>query len=430
MRDEANSGTASDANTIDSKSQRQGSALAETNSWTSGITIPKLYKSRRQDSVPAEFSSEANSPMNTILSPPRRRKVRATSVETYSETMPSMSATHRSSRQPAKKPAGLISGATPDANTIPVQPQHQEATPGDSLHSREATQQLCLRLAELQKVRIFCIVSQSRIDRSMESALARCLGYDSNSEETDRKAVFKAAGDVRRAVEAGKECPVWFLSDDPRHHMLSMFVPLIPISAQSREVWDANRLNVEKEMRKLAVTLPICEWVKTHAKGVGELGLARLIGEAPLIGVYATHQRLWKRMGLAVIGEERQQRKGNAEEALIHGYAPRRRAEVWSVCSDTMFRQQWRGAGGDPEAVGAPIGAYGEVYRSRKEYTVQKIAETEALTFSDKRKWTKKRCDSDARRIMSKEFLRDLWRVWHGMDALHPALWAEKKIAA
>jgi hypothetical protein len=182
----------------------------------------------------------------------------------------------------------------------------------------------------------------------------------------------------------------------------------------------------ETEMRRLVSTLPAYAWSKDSARGVGDLGLARIIGCAPLIGIYATPFKLWKRMGVAVMDGERQQRKSDRDEALMHGYAPRRRAELWSVCSDTMFRHQWRGAADeDVDIAGRPIGAYGYVYQQRKLHTLPRIAATEALPFSDKDKWTRSRCDKDARRVMSKEFLRDLWSAWHGLETRWPARWAE-----
>lgn len=333
-------------------------------------------------------------------------------------------------------------------DAVSASPQRQEAISGvDAIPKQppaDPSVQACLRLSELQRVRMFCITSQSRCDRSMGSALARCLGYDVSGEEAARKAVFKQAasirtstekafneslkktGDFERAVlDAVASIQLGFQSDDPRLLSLTDFLPIIPLSASSRSIWDRHREGTEKKMRHIASSLPVFEWVKTNAKGVGDLGLARLIGEAPLIYLYATHERLWKRLGLAVVGEERQQRKGTAEEAMLHGFSPRRRAEAWSVLSDTMFRQQWRGTDPDnPESGGMPIGPYGEVYRARKAHTLPRISETDSLPFTDRRKWTKKRCDNDARRVMGKEFLRDLWRVWHGKEARHPSRFA------
>jgi hypothetical protein len=329
--------------------------------------------------------------------------------------------------------AELVSGAKHVATTKAGSPRRREADGNEDATTWPPPadlEQTCLRLAELQKVRTFCIVSQSRIDRSMQSAIARCLGYDSDAEETDRKAVFKRAGAIIKAVEAGEPYDRLPLGD-PRSTILWSFLPLIPISAQSRIIWDEKRETAEQEMRRLAATLPVHAWVKENAKGVGELGLARIVGEAPLIGTYKTHEKLWKRLGLAVIAGERQQRKGDPTEALLHGYSPRRRAEAWSVCSDSMFRQQWRGgqSSDDADTVGYPIGPYGAVYQARKAYTLSRIAETEELVFTDRRKWTRKRCDSDARRVMSKEFLRDLWRVWHDLEARHPQRFTQQAAA-
>ncbi len=220
---------------------------------------------------------------------------------------------------------------------------------------------------------------------------------------------------------------------DPRQETLDSFLPLIPLNAASREPWDEARTNAENEMRRLAKQLPVFAWVQANAKGVGELGLARIVGEAPLIGRYVTHERLWKRMGVAVVGGDRQQRRTDRNEALLHGFAPTRRAELWSVGSDTLFRGQWRGAKESEDGevtAGYPIGPYGAVYARRKAYTLPRIEATDDLDFKDRNKWTKKRCDNDARRVMSKEFLRDLWRVWHDLEPRHPARWAEQQSAA
>jgi hypothetical protein len=295
---------------------------------------------------------------------------------------------------------------------------------------------ICLKLADLQKIRRFCIISQSRCDRSMQAAIASCIGNDAldGTPEPDRKSIFRRAATIMAAVEAGKPFDPPLPPGDPRQERLDSFLPLIKLSAASREVWDDKREQTEKDMRVLAKQLPVWPWVQENAKGVGDLGLARLVGEAPLIGQYVTHERLWKRFGVAVVGGERQQRRTDKVEALLHGFAPARRAELWSVGSDTLLRAQWRGAKEDPNTGemldGTPIGPYGKVYRDRRAHTLPRIAETEALEYKNREKWTPKRCDSDARRVMSKEFLRDLWHIWRGLDARHPPRWAAEQAEA
>jgi hypothetical protein len=369
-----------------------------------------------------------NTPLHHADQPSANLSVASEAVEAV--TTGSIAPRRRKSSQAIRKPNATQGapgrrkrGAPPTANT------EAEAPPAEPV---DPVRQTCLRLALLARARRFCIVSQSRADRAMQAEIAHCLGYDPTAEEADRKRVFKWAGQIIAAVEAGKpyDAPP---PGDPRSEMLAEFLPFIPISAASRSVWDQRRETIETEMRRLAMTLPVWEWVRVNAKGVGELGLGRIVGEAPMIGLYATHERLWKRMGVAVIAGERQAKRTNVDEALLHGYAPYRRAELWSVCSDVMLRQQWRRAGNDPDdldAFGVPIGPYGAVYGRRKALTLMRVVETDALPFTDRAKWTRKRCDADARRVMSKEFLRDLWRVWHGKDARHPARFAADRQAA
>jgi hypothetical protein len=319
------------------------------------------------------------------------------------------------------------SRAVPLKHTGEVSPEPQGAGERENAASTtppaDPTAETCWRLNELQKVRRFCIQSQQRNDRSMDSALARSLGYDPKADQATRKKIFALAGRIREAVEKGESVLrlVPFPLDDPRMESLNNFLPLIPISAYSRSAWDEQRELVEQEMKRIVVTLPVWPFVKEQGKGVGELGLARIVGEAPRIYQYETPYKLWKRLGLAVIDGERQNRRSSKEDALIHGYNPSRRAEAWSVLSDVMLRAQWRGAKkDDPDSEGYPIGPYGAVYGRRKALTLQRIEPNEHLPFGHPDRWHKKRCDDDARRVMAKEFLRDLWLVWHGHEPRHP----------
>ncbi len=267
-------------------------------------------------------------------------------------------------------------------------------------------------IVELQKQRVFCIKSQSRSDRSCESFIARSLGYRSDLPEKERKAIFARAASMRRAVEKGRH--EWHEShrvtaldadgdgqlvpDNHTSSATSVCTPIILNSAMARKAWDNHRAQVEKQMIRLARTLPVHEW-QTNVAGFGDLGLAIIVGEAGDIGSYATKERVWKRLGLAVIEGERQQRKSNAEQAAAHGYNPRRRAEIWTI-SDSMFKHQWRGA--KEENPAHAVGPYGNVYAKRK-------------THTETREWTDGHRDNDARRVMLKALVEDVWRVWRGL---------------
>lgn len=249
-------------------------------------------------------------------------------------------------------------------------------------------------LIALQRQRTFCIVSQSRCDRSVESFIAKLMGFSAEADAKERKAVFAKASAFRKEVEkrgGGHRCTA-----NQSIAALSPAVPLILLSATSREGFDAHRTQVEKRMTKLAQTLPGYDFVKAIA-GFGDKGFAILIGETGDLSNYATKERVWKRLGLAVIEGERQGRRTNAEEAAKHGYSPKRRSEIWTL-ADSLFKHQWRGAKEDAPA--HPIGRYGEIYAARKAHT------------ETREDWTPAHRDNDARRVMTKALVEDLWKAW------------------
>ena len=274
------------------------------------------------------------------------------------------------------------------------------------------------RLASLQRQRKFCIASQSRLDRSVEALIASLIGVPHEggappgerlSASKERKAVFARASSIRRAVESDfaglseearqdKALAGYAVAaaGGPAAGRLAPAYPLILLSAASREGWDAHRANVERAMRKLARTLPAWPFASA-VLGFAELGLAIIAAEAGDLSNYATKERLWKRLGLAVIDGERQSRRKVASEAAAHGYSPGRRAEVWAI-ADSMFRHQWRsGKDGNP---GEAAGPYGAAYEARKAATAGREG------------WTPAHRDADARRVMAKRLVRDVWRAW------------------
>ena len=248
-------------------------------------------------------------------------------------------------------------------------------------------------LRDLQAQRRFCIKSISRCDRSIEAFIARTNGYSTDMDAKARKAAFARAAQFRREVEKDGGDQIADAADGRTRS--APVVHLILSSAASRYVWDQQRADVEREMEKLAKSLPVWPWVAA-VRGLGAKGLAIIVGEAGDLANYATHSRLWKRLGMAVIDGERQQRKAGIEAAAAHGFNPSRRAEVWTI-GDSLFRAQWRGAKEDVPA--HAIGPYGERYARRKAAT-------------EDRGWSLGHRDSDARRVMTKALIRHLWKEW------------------
>ena len=277
-------------------------------------------------------------------------------------------------------------------------------------------------LQRLQRIRRFAIVSQSRSDRACESFIATAMGFTIDAEEKTRKEIYARAQKLRREIEKGatgikNTSATLPPSTQPDGHagqdaiatdesaIRAVCYPIVMQTYECRKGWDRLRESVEKEMRKLAETLPVWEWSK-GVRGLGALGVAIIAAETTSafgdLGSYPTKERVWKRCGLAVIDGDRQKRVADAEAAKAHGYNPKRRAEIWTI-ADSMFRHQWAGA--KDGAAAHPTGPYGEVYMRRKSHTSE-------------RDWNGGRKEADARRIMTKALLGDYWRVWRGMAPL------------
>lgn len=269
------------------------------------------------------------------------------------------------------------------------------------------------RLVILQRQRRFCIRSQSKMERSTEAFIARELGYRPDLPEAAGKAIWARAASIRKTAEAGGEESQ---HDHDRkvqaEHALFASHRLIIQSAMSRAPWDGFRKDVETEMEAVAKALPVWPWV-SGVKGFAAKGLAIIIAEAGAdLRNYSKKEKLWKRLGLAVINGKRQGNPGkgaDAQDWLDHGYNPARRAEIWAI-ADSMFKHQWAGDkdedGGNPLKTKKPVavpahatGPYGEVYGTRKMRTSNTII-------------LPKHKDNDARRVMTKRLIRDLWREW------------------
>ena len=288
-----------------------------------------------------------------------------------------------------------------------------------------ALAELITNLTALQRRRQFCIKRQSQADRSMDSMIALAIGFRIDDTEADRKHIYAQAKAHRLAVEKGGEGQPRF--DTQPTNALSAITPLILASAAERAKWDKLRKAAEKEMERAQMPSRVRDFQKAIA-GFGERSLAIIVAEAhtadaPTIGDYRTVSGLWKHCMLAVENGARQW-KG----------AKSRRAELW-VISDSMIRYQIAGdkdengnnpiKSGKPVAVPAhPTGPYGEVYYRRRAHTAPRVEATADLPdkimvggkeATNPAKWTPLRCANDAKRIMTKALLRDLWRVWRGL---------------
>jgi hypothetical protein len=173
----------------------------------------------------------------------------------------------------------------------------------------------------------------------------------------------------------------------------------------ARKILGVERKKEEKKLTKLAKQLPVWEWVET-VRGVGPLSLANIIGEARDLSNYANPAKLWKRMGLALIGDKRQGSPGKsatAEDWIEHGYCAARRSVMWTV-GDCIVKSCKEGS------------EYRDIYNAKKEDYLNRpwcggchIKEDKG---EDREHCTDGHAHNRAQRYTEKRFLRDLWRVW------------------
>ena len=164
----------------------------------------------------------------------------------------------------------------------------------------------------------------------------------------------------------------------------------------AREALRAPRKLLEREMERDVRMLPI--WPRVAAtKGLGALGVASIIGETGDLSNYSSHSKLWKRLGLAVIGGERQRRVHGAA-AIAHGFSPCRRAIVWQVGS-SLFRAQSERRDPHTGKVVREAGTYRLGYDARKSHERPRVASAA-------------HAHNRATRYMEKKLVRNIWLAW------------------
>jgi hypothetical protein len=169
---------------------------------------------------------------------------------------------------------------------------------------------------------------------------------------------------------------------------------------EARAILESRRAQTEKELDRLAKALPVVEWV-SGVKGMGIGSLAAIVGEAGDLSNYSTHSKLWKRLGLAVIGGERQ-RCVAGDAALEHGYNPARRSIVWNI-GQCIIKSQSAKIDKETGEVIKPAGPYRAVYDARKAYELE-------------RGIPKGHAHNRATRYMEKRVIRDLWSAWRKIN--------------
>lgn len=165
---------------------------------------------------------------------------------------------------------------------------------------------------------------------------------------------------------------------------------VMPFLAARKPLEEARRA-LDKTLAKLGSQLPIAH-MAADIRGVNFNTLAAIAGECGDLSCYRSPAAVWKRAGLAVIGEERQRKKAG-DAALLHGYAPERHAVFWNI-SAALIKAQ---------GTGEDAGPYRQVYDARKAYERPRV---ESDGHAHNR----------AMRYMVKRLLREMWKEWRAVN--------------
>lgn len=244
------------------------------------------------------------------------------------------------------------------------------------------------QLAELQVRRKFYIGVVNKQTNAAKALVRRALGWRYDEEEGDREKVNARAARIVSAALAGRA------QKEEDTELFGGFAFDMATVAAALDPCAKARHQIELEMKRVVRKLPVYPWA-AGIKGLGELGLAVIIAESGDLSRYPKKGHLWKRLGLAPFEGKAYstwRREGglDAEEWTEAGYSPRRRAEIYAVVSEPLFRAQT-----------VAQGPYRAIYDARRLAT--------AVTHSD---WTKAHSHMDALRKMTKVLLRDLWQEW------------------
>lgn len=291
--------------------------------------------------------------------------------------------------------AGLQSCANKVKSVVPASvPEH-----GEGLFSRADKAVSILpsampydQLAELQVRRKFWIANVNKQTNAMKALVRRALGWRYDEDEAGREKVNARAARIVAAALAGK---------DQKPEDMAVFQALaadLAVVSSVIEPCQKARNEIELEMKRIVRKLPIYKWA-VPVKGLGELGLAVIIAEAGDLSNYPKKGHLWRRFGLAphegkAYSTWRMKGGLSAEDWTEAGYSPRRRAEIYAVISEPLFRAQ-----------SVVQGPYRAIYDRRREAT--------AIEHPD---WTKAHSHMDALRVMTKYMIRDMWKAWRRIE--------------
>lgn len=242
--------------------------------------------------------------------------------------------------------------------------------------------------------RRFAMKLQQKLDRALESFVrVNATEWSPDLPENEREAINR---EVKALIKRSRDGDGGDLTD------------VILTSDRARAPADKMREDSERAMEKLAMLLPVYQWIES-IRGAGALGLATIVAEAGDLNNYANPAKLWKRLGFAPFDgyagsswkrETWRPRALTKDEWIANPFSGQRYALMHQIVV-WLVNAQWISKTKTEDGKGKPKGPYGEIYAARRLH-----CETTHPDWSDQHR------HMDALRVTMKSFLKDLHLEW------------------
>jgi hypothetical protein len=296
----------------------------------------------------------------------------------------------------------------------PVAARDTVADGADHVHNdtqAEIVRSTCDSLRNIQAMRTSALRDRNALANRSRAFVRRAMGWRMDLPDAERERINDAAAAVVKSIQ----------NHEPQTDPLAIRVaPYVVANEAAQGPSQALLDDLEKQMERLAKTLPVYAKFVDPLKGLGALGLAIIVGEAGNLSDYATPSRLWKRAGLAPKACYAMTTKDGGEAHLI----PRaRRSAFWTI-ADSMFRQDnqytqsiWPYVAREIEkahAEGLVVSAGSK--QTADNWQSHGVERPEVKVKAGTPNRTCGHIQKRARRKAEKDMLLDLWRAWHETD--------------
>ena len=186
--------------------------------------------------------------------------------------------------------------------------------------------------------RWFGVKQRIRLDNALSAYVQTLLGFHTSLPKNERAAIVKRAAALLRGTT---------LDDRDERHLENVSW-MVEMNDKAIEAFVSMEKSQVKAMKAFVKDLPIWTDWASDIVGIGEVGVATIIGECGGdVGKFPNEAALWKRMGVGVIfgvAQGKLPKTAPAELWKLHGYNKFRRARLYNIgdaiikCSDSPYR--------------------------------------------------------------------------------------------